>query len=430
MRRKAAPLQAARPAAPLRPRLELPVSTRSPARDVVIQPDQPPDIPMQIPHPLPTAFLWAQGPVPLQETRVVGAPERPPLPRFSLPHSDPLVRKPNREAPIGDLQVATPPDLPLRAPKLPVFAANVAPVRLPAPSIEPPRELPASALPPGSPMNLIALMSLPAPPSPSYILEVGNRLAPPPAGGPSSSEAAAADAPKAPPGAPPLEELLKSAAAAQPPGTAGAGKPAARSLPEATSPAGTEKANVPAADLLDPALDIRPAPDPRGPTDTARGEPGPRGNLGIVIVRPSPQETEIDAREVLSGQPVYTVYFDVPGAPRRWILHYCVPGSASPAFVREGDSVVRILPRRSVQAPYPVHRTPVDLTGYRGEASRLMVYALVNERGETENVRLVRGAGHEVDARAVAVLRSWVFRPALRGDSPVAVEALFGIPLN
>jgi len=155
-----------------------------------------------------------------------------------------------------------------------------------------------------------------------------------------------------------------------------------------------------------------------------------KGNLGIIIVRQSSQDPAIDVDGVLSGQPVYTVYFEVPGAPRKWVLHYCVPGSgASKSFVRDGDSV-RVLPKRSVQPPFPLDRLSVDLNGYRGEIPRLMIYALVNERGETENIRLVRGTGQDIDARAVAVLSKWTFRPARRNDLPVAVEALFGIPLN
>ena len=92
--------------------------------------------------------------------------------------------------------------------------------------------------------------------------------------------------------------------------------------------------------------------------------------------------------------------------------------------------MIRILPKRTVQPPYPIDRIPVSLQGYEGQTRRLVVYAVVNERGETTNVRLIRGTGQNIDDTAVATLRRWTFRPAMRGETPVAIEALFGIPLQ
>ena len=138
----------------------------------------------------------------------------------------------------------------------------------------------------------------------------------------------------------------------------------------------------------------------------------------------------LDGSEALSGQPVYTVYFDVPGSPRRWILQYCVPSSVSASSVTTANGIVRIAPRRSVQPPYPTDRFPVGPNGFQGEERRLVVYAFIDERGEMQNVRVIRGAGQAVDQFALATLKRWAFRPALRGETPVAVEALFGIPLQ
>ena len=80
-------------------------------------------------------------------------------------------------------------------------------------------------------------------------------------------------------------------------------------------------------------------------------EPFAGGNLGIIIVQQSSRETLLEGSETLTGEPVYTVYFDSPA---------------------------------------------VGLT---------------------------------ILCSRVAVVRH-VFRPATRGDTPVAVEALFGIPLQ
>ena len=148
------------------------------------------------------------------------------------------------------------------------------------------------------------------------------------------------------------------------------------------------------------------------------------------MVQQSATETILEGAEVLSGEPIYTVFFDVPGAPRRWILQYCLPESTAQSVVHRAPGVVRIAPKRSVQPPFPLARIPVDLNGFQGRGSRLVIYARINERGEMEDVRLTRGTGMEIDTQAVATLRRWSFRPATQGEDAVAVEAIFGIPLQ
>jgi TonB-like protein len=108
-----------------------------------------------------------------------------------------------------------------------------------------------------------------------------------------------------------------------------------------------------------------------------------------------------------------------------------VPGAELAAStIQSVEGRVRVMPRRSVQPPYPLERIPVDLRGFKGEAQRLVVYAFVNEKGEALNLRVVHGTGQAVDKTALATLGRWAFRPALKDDQPVAVEAIFGIPLQ
>ncbi|HYM11870.1 MAG TPA: energy transducer TonB [Bryobacterales bacterium] len=487
--------QAAKPQHPLpareRPRfqLQLPWAAHAKSKDVIIQPDQPLDLAIAVPQPLPSAFLWAQGPAPLDPSQVVGAPPKPEPVQFSLPHSTPVVQPPNKEAAISDLQIASGPELTFRPPQLSVSPANVAPVRMPPPPIESPGELPASTLPGGNPVNLIALMNTPAPPAASYVTEVGQRLpdSQPPASDadtsgastPASGENPAAAMSQAPqPGVSPAAspELLSSkatnpagaslATSGSPDGalaggtaaadaTAGSGAAEGATAATATGPT-TAASNTPAAGLAatsagaatgaseTPAkgtfadlLNAGAGAPEHAAAEAARAETAPRrvwpsgGNLGVVIVQQSSEESVLEGGEALTGQPVYTVYFDVPGAPRRWILQYCVPGSVTPkSFVTSDDGVIHIVPRRSVQPPFPLDRIPLNLKAYQGEAQRLVVYAVVDERGETVNVRVIRGTGADIDTAAVDTLKRWAFRPAMRGDTPVAVEALFGIPLR
>jgi TonB family protein len=166
------------------------------------------------------------------------------------------------------------------------------------------------------------------------------------------------------------------------------------------------------------------------PAEPAPIQPVSGGNLGVIVVQQSSQDSVLDGADVLTGQPVYTVYFDVPGSPRRWVLQYCVPGAEVEPVLERSETVIRIRPRKSVQPPFPLQRIPLELNGFQGDGRRLVIYALVNARGEVENIKLIRGTGQEIDRTAVATLERWAFRPATRGEEPVAVEALFGIPLQ
>jgi len=377
-------------------RYELPAGRRIRSQDVVIQPDQPPDLPLTPPLPLPRTFLWAQGPAPLQESVNIGA-NQPRLPApFLMPEASPKVQTPNRELSIGELEIAAGPVLTFRAPQLPMPVANISPLSMPATESPRPGDLPATPLPPGSPINLVALMKEIAAAAPSYLMDTGNRAA----------EAGLSGA--AVPGA-------ESGASAAP--AAGAAKATHAEL-LAAAPGSGASSGAAAAD--------------NRPKTPATDQTSLTGNLGVIVVQQNTAEAGMDGAEALTGEPVYTVYFDVPGSPRRWVLQYCVPHAAGATFVQETESRVRILPRKTIKPPFPLERLPVDLKGFQGAGAvrRLVIYAMVSARGEVENIRLVRGTGQEVDTNALATLRRWSFRPAIWGDAPVAVEALFGIPLD
>jgi hypothetical protein len=380
----AAPSAAPLTATAARPRFPSPESYRAKNRDVILQPDQPPEMPALLPLPLPRTFLWAQAPAPLEETRTVGAP--PVLLRpFSLPNLLPELRRPNREMAVGDLPIGEAPIVTFRPPVLPVRPANVAPLSRPLPDASAEGELPATPLPPGNPMNLVALLNEVAPPAASYLVEVGNRL--PDSGAPGTGGVGDADT--------------------------GAGAPAAAGADQGTH-----------ADLL------ASAPNSAAPASNSATGTTP-GRVGVIIVQQTPQETGLEGSEVLTGQPVYTVYLDVPGSPRRWVLQYCVSGSVTgTGFVQSGEDRIQILPRRSIQPPNPIERVPVDTSGVKTTVRRLVIYGRITENGEIQNVRLIRGASLPIDDAAVAALQKWTFLPATRGDTPVAVEALFGIPLE
>ncbi len=161
--------------------------------------------------------------------------------------------------------------------------------------------------------------------------------------------------------------------------------------------------------------------------------PVPRKFHGIILVSNS-LSTLPEAVGVLSGNPVYTVYVEVPDAPRKWILQFCVPQGPSGNLEFTGE-VVRVLGRQTVDPPYAFHKVPPHLEivptleRLARLPQRVVAYATVDQEGNLNNIRMIRGADPETDSLILASLRSWEFTPAFRDGEPVEVEALFGIPL-
>ena len=166
---------------------------------------------------------------------------------------------------------------------------------------------------------------------------------------------------------------------------------------------------------------------------SARGplKPLPRKKYGIILVS-NFQTALMEARGTLTGSPIYTVYLDVPEAPRKWIMQFCLPNSGS-RRLNISSGVIRIRPRKKVSPPFAMRMQPLESVASStpdGIPARVIIYAVVDEEGILKNFRVVHGSNPETDNVILASLRSWEFLPAFRGDEPVTVEALFGVPLN
>jgi hypothetical protein len=160
--------------------------------------------------------------------------------------------------------------------------------------------------------------------------------------------------------------------------------------------------------------------------------PVPRKFHGIILVSNSLSSLP-EAIGVLTGNPIYTVYVDVPDAPRKWILQFCIPQTqGSMEFTGE---VVQVLSRKSLNPPYAVRKEPLKLDILQSLEhiaeipQRVVAYATVDAEGNLHNLRIIRGADPNTDSMVLASLRNWEFLPAFRDGQPVEVEALFGIPL-
>ena len=175
--------------------------------------------------------------------------------------------------------------------------------------------------------------------------------------------------------------------------------------------------------------------DPSGEESASGLRPLPRSKYGIILVSNS-RNSLPEAARVLTGTPVYTVHFDVPEAPRKWILQYCRPRSQTEPDEHEpAAGVIRVRTLKRVDPPYALARHPLRLDQSlderpRGLPKRVVVYAQVTADGRLEHSRVVRGADPDTDQMILANLLSWNFLPAFQEGQPVSVEALFGIPLQ
>ena len=127
----------------------------------------------------------------------------------------------------------------------------------------------------------------------------------------------------------------------------------------------------------------------------------------------------------LSGQPVYTVYLNV-GAPKAWLMQYCIPKEASGA-VQVVAGAVNIGNPAPLKAPFPLvtilpPATMVPRTGY------IIVHALLDAAGLIKEPTVLRAPNASFKAPILAELSKWQFRPAVRNGGPVAVEVLLAIP--
>jgi hypothetical protein len=159
--------------------------------------------------------------------------------------------------------------------------------------------------------------------------------------------------------------------------------------------------------------------------------PLPRKLHGIIVI--SDESAIPEAEGVLQGNPVYTVYIDVPGFDRKWILQVCATDEERGGLQIE-NGVLRIVTRKKMDPPFAFRRVgpKIDYESLDPYSTppRVVVYAKVDASGAIGDLRIVSGLDPETDDRVLASMRGWDFHPAYRDGEAVEVEALFGIPLR
>jgi len=128
---------------------------------------------------------------------------------------------------------------------------------------------------------------------------------------------------------------------------------------------------------------------------------------------------------VLSGQPVYTVYLQV-GAPKAWVLQYCLPREAASAPKVVGGAV-NIGNPSPLKAPFPLVTLlpPVTMLPRSGY---IIVHGSLDTQGQFKDLVVVRAPNAAMKELIMPELLKWHFRPAVRDGAPIAVEILLAIP--
>ena len=148
------------------------------------------------------------------------------------------------------------------------------------------------------------------------------------------------------------------------------------------------------------------------------------GNFDAMVVQTTPLNQYPESRSLLTGRPIYSVYFSV-GTTADWTFYFCIPGE-KPAS--SNTSVIQLGPPATpVKAPYPTKlvRPEIALPSWE---KYVLVHGYVNEEGRFEGLRVVRSIQPGTDQALLASLSGWEFRAATKDGVGVMVEFLLSIP--
>ncbi len=186
--------------------------------------------------------------------------------------------------------------------------------------------------------------------------------------------------------------------AAGPGGTGTGSAPGA--IPSVNVSGGTAKINLPSFST------------PSSGGNPVRGSTGKRNPPAITIIASARSGGAINAYGMFKGAKVYTIYLDTRLGLA--VLQYAEKAGATASF--EAD----------LEPPEAVaHDLPSDLP-----KRKLLVACTMDKAGELKNLRVVEGGGAMVTAKLLPALQHWRFRPALKGDQPVEVDAILGFDVD
>jgi hypothetical protein len=136
-----------------------------------------------------------------------------------------------------------------------------------------------------------------------------------------------------------------------------------------------------------------------------------RKGPGITIVASSRSGGAFNFYGTLKGDN-YTIYIETSLGTA--VMQYADPTSASQRY--NGD----------LTAPEPIRSDlPANL-----RPSRLVIACTLDRSGVVKNPKVLEGGAAELATKVLAALPNWKFKPALRGNDPVEVNAILGFAID
>ncbi len=405
-----------------------PLPRKAAAEQTVLQPQFPPDLPLQDQVRLPNVVFWstARLPKPQPKNFVRPGSPKPMAPKTPVLEAPPTLALPNRERLVSDLAVTG--GVVLANPALPRPPSTTIPVRV----FQPPSSNASGGLAldaiEGEPTNLIALSSNPAPLGRSILVPAGNQLGdlpgPPEAAGGVGTGADAGTGGgtgSGKGGSGSGERGSGSGSGGSGAGTAGSGAGPGSGL-GAGSGAG---AGLGLGSEAGQALAM--SDPPPGLAAVPARVLHPTTAVFDIVVHSASAGALPDTTGILSGKPVHTVYLRV-GYERDWVLQYCRPASAERHFETRGN-VVSLGNPAPVKAPYPL-MTIMPPVAQEPRREPILVHGFLDTLGKFKALRIVREQTDQLRKQLLPTLEQWEFRPGTRDGMPVLLEILLVIPAN
>jgi hypothetical protein len=189
------------------------------------------------------------------------------------------------------------------------------------------------------------------------------------------------------------------------PGTGGAGKSA--SAPPAMSGVSVSGGGSNTVRLPSFGTDGAPIADlSHSPAITSPGGPG------ITVVATSHSGGAFNFYGALKGDKVYTIYIDTELGTA--VMQFADPKSATESYPED------LTAPQALRADLPSDLTP----------SRLVIACTLDRTGLLKAPHVLDGNSSELSARVLAALPAWKFRPVLRGNQPIEVNAILGFDID
>ena len=166
----------------------------------------------------------------------------------------------------------------------------------------------------------------------------------------------------------------------------------------------------------------------------SRTSPGPHGTYGMTIVATAASGGGLRDYGIFRNESVFTVYIDMTHSPDpapSWTLQYALlRRGADPSTITLGSSVGM---GDQLVAPFPIQKEepqfPEEVVA-KNLSRMVVVYAEISNEGKVQNARVIQSPNPLLNQPVIEALAKWTFRPAEMNGAPVAVKALFGVPLS